>query len=228
MIEAPNGYRFEETDRGLAMRSSSGIERIELTNRTFDTVNSFYYDVPEVVIRHELRQSDDEVHVVDFGGGYKSASAQGIAQRFSPRVEVTNVDLVATPSLVTTPNVTAIQGDALAAAEYLPRESVDVATTTFMLRVLNDPDDAKARKYLRNVAKVLKPDGIALIDRTPTPRLEEIVSAPDVDLISTTVPDVPMHFMVLSKEPLPGALHSAIQTSIRQGYAFVEERTKMF
>lgn len=159
-IPLGNGYVIcpESYQRGLyphwgILRGNN--EAFLLTERSFYAVNQYFLGLPDILIS-EIEERKNQPVVVDLGGGRDGTSAGNIAANH-PGVQVINIDIVALPEE---------KGNYLSQAgsviqNPLDHESVDLAYSHQLLPFLHS---SKRDQALGEVARILKPGGVAILD----------------------------------------------------------------
>lgn len=171
-----SGYNIEPEDLSPRLHSHWGVlkgkgEKFLLMERRFKgMIDDILGNVPSRLIEHFLeRNKNAGVDVLDVGGGRDGTTAKDIAGT-SPLVRVTNLDMVAVDESVG--NLTSKQGDVT--DMDLPNESFDVAYSHQVVPFLSKKDNSIRKiKVIDEVARVLKPGGVASIDFTDDPSLPD-------------------------------------------------------
>lgn len=166
-IEPPTGYviKPESFQKGLfphkgILVKEDGQEAFLLTDRPFrHFINRFFQHIPKDAIEFFIRQGR-EVVVVDLGGGADGDTGNDIAETY-PQISVVNIDLVAKPYRAG--NFESVRGDICELR--LPDKFADVVLSHQVLPFFfEDEGLQKHRRALGEVARILKPGGIATID----------------------------------------------------------------
>lgn len=137
-------------------------EFFRLTDREFSAIDHYLGYLPSQFIEYLIEKRKRTIRVADIGGGRKSLTAKGIAEKYKDDVCVYNVDLIHNPS-PSHKNLRRVSGDVC----NLPfgSESIDLALSyQFFPFLENDGNYTKAIKVLKEIVRVLTPGGIALID----------------------------------------------------------------
>lgn len=134
-----------------------GDDQIVIVNRDFDEVDGILDFLPSRAISERIAQGKIPVSVLDVGGGWKSKATSQLARRFGVDVSVTNLDILF-PRGVTFGRVKAVLGDA--SSMPVASESQDVVYSTYVFTYFSE---ARSRAALSEIARVLKPGGVAFI-----------------------------------------------------------------
>lgn len=149
---------------GILRRRGTG-ETFLLTERPFfgQAIDNFFYLLPSKLIEFYIGQSQvGQVSILDAGGGRDGTTAKDVASRY-PQAQVINVDFVAVNERHN--NFVSQKGD-LCALD-LPDESIDFAYSHQVLPFMNIGNNfEKQTKVVRDIFRVLKPGGTAVIDHT--------------------------------------------------------------
>lgn len=118
--------------------------------------------LPSQIIEYLGGKLDRKLLITDIGGGRKSLCAQGIAEKYGNTVEVLNVDLihVAEPRPI---NLTPLRADAY----HIPLQTggIDLALSfQFFPHLENDGQYTRGMEVISEIARILRPGGVALID----------------------------------------------------------------
>lgn len=165
--QPPKGYRISHTGfwgEALFLDRYDGQpkEWFRLTDRTFPAINHYFGYLPSQFIEYLVGKLDRKLLIADIGGGKKSLCAQGIAEKYGDKAEVVNVDLihVAEPH---PGNVTPLKADACNIP--LRTGGIDLALSfQFFPHLENDGQYTKGMGVIGEIARILRPGGVALID----------------------------------------------------------------
>lgn len=165
LTEVPDGYHIEVIKPWgdcLINDIEQRREFFRLTDRPFeDEINHHLGYLPSQILDYLIRRSPERViNVLDVGGGRLSASVIEIAETYDSRVHVTNLELVGSDRSLPQ-NVEYMQGDICEDTDIKPG-SIDFA---YSFQVLTHfVNDSKRLIALRQIARMLAPGGVALID----------------------------------------------------------------
>jgi len=162
MIEVPKGYHFEEADQfGTMLSKNDGKEAFVLINREFGLINHVLGYLPSQYTEFFIDQKIAPVRVLDIGAGRNSVAANGLQERYKEKVSVIALDLL--PANQKSANIMSIAGDATALP--IRDETIDVVYSFQLLSHMeNDGTYQKGTAVLREIARVLKPGGVAILD----------------------------------------------------------------
>lgn len=208
--EVPLKYRVIDVRSNVVVIQTPDGREFILTNRPLEKVDDHFASLVTKLTERLMDTVSGAVRLLDLGGGKESKCAQQIAEKYKSRVRVTNIDIAVNPFLVATPNVIAIAADATRPEICIPKQSIDLVYSCWMLPFMNDQQRIR---LLEGVSQVLKPSGVALLDLYPRDRFSEIVRQPKIGLCETRVVPPPQ-FMVLSRQPLSPSLTQTVLSSI--------------
>jgi len=141
-----------------------------LTNREFKEINHSFANLPARVISElkKRRRADEPISILDIGGGIEARAAGDIADVYGgnndDRVRVFSLDMAVRKSQKD--GMQQIIGDAL----QLPikKDSIDLAYSRQSVSLMEERDSDALWQSLRETARVLKPGGLFLLDKTFT------------------------------------------------------------
>lgn len=218
-IEAQLNHMVVNLRSGLYAIQTPDGKTFILTNRPLEEIDDHFASLVTKITEHFVTSAPDVIRLLDLGGGKESKCALQIAEKYKSRVEVASIDLVANPSLVTTPNVVAITADATQPEIHIPKQSIDLVYSYMMLPFMNDTSLQQIKRLLRGVSQVLKPSGVALLDLYPRDKFSEIIRQPEIGLCETRIVNVsPLQFMILSRQPLSPSLTRAVQNGFLENF----------
>ncbi len=150
------GYSFgDEGFEPLFIYCDNTNEGFDIRNRPFKDIDHSFCGL----ITRYINSSPSKVHILDLGCGTFALSAQQIADIFQDKVTVTAVDVAMHSDLADTENFKCKLEDACKLS--IPDDSVDlIYTWQFLFRLNSD----RQKEALSEIARVLKPGGMALID----------------------------------------------------------------
>jgi SAM-dependent methyltransferase len=188
------------------LRSGTG-DSFLLTERPFNRINGFFWNLPSKLIEFYLDQARGEkITILDVGGGRDAKSAKGIATSY-PNTEVINIDRVAINESIG--NFTSKRGDIC----YLDLSdaSIDIAYSHQVLPYFSSHDNFVRRiRAIKEVARVLKPGGIGLIDYTNASSVaEQVLQAVDQKLGSLVLPRQKSYggvFFLIARQPIDSTI----------------------
>ena len=145
-----------------------------LTNRPFKDINHNFANIPQKVIE-ELKdrrtEKSEPIRVLDVGGGIESRASSELAEKERDQnVQVFSIDMAVRKK--DQEDLHQIAGDVL----KLPIKdgAIDLAYSRMSVSLIAEEEPGKLFEALREVARVLKPGGIFLVDKTFTERLEKL------------------------------------------------------
>jgi SAM-dependent methyltransferase len=148
-------------------RLRNETELFLLTERRFASVDTAFQSIPSKLIEFYIKNSTDQVRVLDLGGGRDGTSARGIADQH-PSIEVINIDKVAINDVWK--NFTSIRGDICETG--LPAASLDVVYSHQVLPYMSTEEHyKKPLRVIDEIDRILKPGGAGVIDWTDEPRI---------------------------------------------------------
>ena len=116
--------------------------------------------MPSAYIDYLRRRSGAlPISIVDLGGGWFSRASRGVAKKFGSDVDVTNIDVLLHGEVNDTDNFHARLGDI--SNLDLSDASVDLA---YSWQVLFRMEEGRRMNTFREVARVLRPGGVAFVD----------------------------------------------------------------
>lgn len=145
-----------------------------LTNRSFKEINRSFANIPQKVMeefKDKRTEQSGPIRVLDVGGGIESRAGSELAEEnFDQNVQVFSVDMAVRKK--DQENLHQIAGDAL----RLPIQDgvMDMAYSRMSASLIEEEEPGKLFEALREVARVLKPGGIFLVDKIFTERLEKL------------------------------------------------------
>lgn len=149
-----------EEPQPVSLYANHHKESFDLRDREFGLIDRVFGYLPSQLIEYKINHAIElPITILDVGGGGFSVSARNIAERYGPTVRVINVDVALHSSVKDTPNFQARLEDACSLT--IPDDSVDFAYTYQVIHCLSP---ARKHMAIREIARVLKPGGIALID----------------------------------------------------------------
>jgi ubiquinone/menaquinone biosynthesis C-methylase UbiE len=158
----PPGYRLYKLEGNSMI--GNGKEDFNVKNRSFLEVDTYFSDEISRKISELLtKDPDSQIHVLDLAGGTESRAIGEIEKEFGDRVKAINIDIALNTEKGNEAN--RIQGD----ATHIPLvdSSIDIVYSRqllpFILR-FNREHSLQVKKVLSEVARVLKPGGIAILD----------------------------------------------------------------
>ncbi|MDP3955299.1 MAG: hypothetical protein Q8Q15_02965 [bacterium] len=215
----PKGYRIESTrffGEALSHRNEKDelIEWFRLTNREFTAIDHYFGYLPSQLIEYLVKKRGKSLRIADIGGGRKSRCVAGIASKYGSALRVFNVDLVHNHTVPA--EVLRVTGD----VGSLPISGIDFALCYQLVPFLenNDGNYKKGTLAVKEIADVLRPGGIALIDETYfsslpllDPELDSLMLQTD-SMFSTrrgnrsepgeVIFGGPTHFLMVEKNPI--------------------------
>jgi SAM-dependent methyltransferase len=158
----PEGYQIA----GDRIINTKTKEWFFIRNRSFSEIDHLFRHCPSKLIDQFIKiPHEGKVKILDVGGGSKSVSSVEIAKKFGPNVSVINADLIAGEER--SENFNNVQSDMF----RLPfaNGSFDLIYTRQVLSYFDTQDKnsknfKKERAVLREIARTLKPGGVAIID----------------------------------------------------------------
>jgi SAM-dependent methyltransferase len=145
-----------------------------LTNRSLEEINHSFANIPQKVIeelKKRRREESEPLRVLDVGGGIESRASGELAEKERDQnVRVFSVDIAVRKQ--DQEGLHQIAGDALKLP--IQNSAIDFAYSRMSVSLIVDEEPGKLFEALREVARVLKPGGIFLIDKTFTERLETL------------------------------------------------------
>jgi SAM-dependent methyltransferase len=178
-IRLPSGYGIYE-EQGNEMLGRARKEEFNIKNRSFLTVDKYFSQEISGTISEFLgKYPNRKIQVLDLAGGMESQAVKDIVRikEYGDRVKALNVDFA--QNVEKGKGAHRVQGDA--ANIPLADSSVDIVySRQFLpfirnLNLVNREHVLQVKKVLSEVARVLKPGGIAFIDD------EEELSGPKSD-----------------------------------------------
>ena len=145
-----------------------------LTNRSFKEINHSFANIPEKIIvdlKDRRTEESDPIRVLDVGGGIESRASGELAEKeHNQNVQVFSIDMAVRKK--DQEGLRQIAGDVL----KLPIRdgAIDLAYSRMSMSLIEEEEPGKLFEALREVARVLKPGGIFLVDKTFTERLEKL------------------------------------------------------
>lgn len=158
----PSGYGFYE-EEGAKMLGNK-TEEFNVKNRAFENIDLYFNTaISGRIMELTNRHPDKQVRVLDLAGGTESKSVKDISQKFSGRVSAINIDFAQNVSKGA--GALRVQGNVMSipAADA----SFDIVYSRQLLPFLLRFDRkhlTQVEKVLSEVARVLKPGGIAFLD----------------------------------------------------------------
>lgn len=161
----PKDYQIEQTrlwGEALVRKNEAGeiIEWFRLTDREFSAIDHYFGYLASQLIEYLIQKRGRPIRVADIGGGRKSRCALGMVSKYSSALRVYNVDLVHNHSFPT--GVHQVKGS----LEALPIAGIDFALCYQVVPFLENSDGkyGQGEQAVKEIAKVLTPGGIALIN----------------------------------------------------------------
>lgn len=158
----PNGYRFYEVE-GHKMFGDSK-EEFALENRSFFDIDMYFSQKISSAINTLLKShSTGQIQILDLAGGTESRAVKDIEKEFENRVKALNLDFA--QNIEKGKGAQRVQGNAL----HIPlaNSSVDIVYSRQVLpfiRRFEREHSMQIKTVLSEVARVLKPGGIAFLD----------------------------------------------------------------
>jgi SAM-dependent methyltransferase len=151
----------QQLERGPSPASAAGVAGVRVRGTSFGEgyrltpVDRFGIWLSRRQIRRWVPDLVGKV-IGDFGCGFKAPLARSMLGEVS-RAYLVDVSL--TPELANEPRVMALEGPLPGTLREIPDAALDVALCISVLEHLDEPDE-----MLRQMRRVLKPDGMALVN----------------------------------------------------------------
>ena len=158
----PDGYRFFDEEGHHMM--GNGKEEFNVKNRSFSEVDMYFSQEISKTINELLNKSPgSQIQVLDLAGGTESQAVKDIKKEFGDRVIALNVDFV--QNIEKGDGALRVQGD----ATHIPLadSNTDIVYSRQLLpfmRRFSPEHRVQVKKVISEVARVLKPGGIAFLD----------------------------------------------------------------
>lgn len=158
----PQGYKLYDIEGNPMMGNKE--EEFNVKNRNFKEVDEYFSNEISHKINELLtKNSNSQIRVLDLAGGTESRAVMEIEKEFGDRLKAINIDIALNTEKGN--GTKRIQGDATNIP--LVDSSVDIIYSRqllpFILR-FNREHYLQIKKILSEVARVLKPGGIAILD----------------------------------------------------------------
>ena len=156
------GYKVKPSDReDVCGYVYDGTKHVYLVNRSSEDVKPRFYNKMIANIEELTQKMYRPIEILDIGGGCDSVLAREIASTYKDKVRVTNLDVVLNTNIEKTSNFKAIHGDVLKMNEFSDN-SIDFAYSYKLFQWFIKEE--KKHRALNEVARVLKPGGMALLE----------------------------------------------------------------
>ncbi len=158
----PSSYQAYDQEGNKMV--GDGKQEYFLANRSFEEVNAYFSgQIGQSIVEMYSKNPQEKINILDLAGGTKSQAIKDINEIYGPRVNAFNVDIV--HNVQQDQNVLRVQGS----ATELPiaNESMDVIYCRQFLPFLNRfnrDHSLQVERVLAEVARILKPGGIAFLD----------------------------------------------------------------
>jgi len=160
----PNGYEFFEVEDNSMLGSNNKKEEFAIKNRNFSSVDSYFSGEISHEIKKLLEESPSEqIQILDLAGGTESQAVRDIEKEFGNSVKALNIDFA--QDIERGKGANRVQGD----ATHIPLADSSIQIVycrqllPFMKR-FNPEHSSQVNKVLGEVARILKPGGIAFLD----------------------------------------------------------------
>lgn len=158
----PQGYKLYEIEGNPMMGNRE--EEFNVKNRSFQEIDAYFSNEISHKINELLtKNSNSQIRILDLAGGTESRAVKEIEKGFGDRLKAINIDIALNTEKQNGTN--RIQGDATKIP--LVDSSIDIVYSRqllpFILR-FNSEHYLQIKKVLSEVARVLKPGGIAILD----------------------------------------------------------------
>jgi|GEM_PF-2546837 len=225
----PPGF-IREPDR---IKKIGSDEFFLIRNRSFGEIDhSFRGLLSGLIDKYIKTRLNSKIQILDVGGGTESNSAKGISRRYSEKVKVVNIDLLA-EKIENTDGINPLKADLF----NLPFREDTFHLIYSRMVIPNFIDDDKKTKTLlalEEIIRVLKKGGVALIDdenlsneknfmdllKPLTTKYSVRLERKDLGLFLPPADRIdkflnPMYypsgkFLVLTKEPIPTGIRKVI------------------
>jgi len=161
-ILLPKDYRIFEREDVEMM--GNGREEFAIKNRSYFDIDKYFSNSISAAINERLKENN-MVYVLDLAGGIKSKAVRDIENNkdFEGRVKALNIDIA--QAVKEGKEANRVQGDA--ASLPLADSSVDIVYSRQFLpfvRQFSHEHSIKMNSILSEVARVLRPEGVAFLD----------------------------------------------------------------
>lgn len=158
----PKGYKLYEVEGHSMMGNKK--EEFNIKNRSFQDIDGYFSnEISKKINELLLNNSNNQVFVLDLAGGTESRAVNEIEKEFGNRMKAINIDIAINPNKGIETN--RIQGDATQIP--LANSSMDIVYSRqflpFIMR-FNPEHFSQLKKVITEIARVLKPGGIAFLD----------------------------------------------------------------
>ncbi|MFZ3069105.1 MAG: class I SAM-dependent methyltransferase [Microgenomates group bacterium] len=163
-VLAPNGYEFFEVEDNPMLGSDNKKEEFVIKNRSFSDVDGYFSGGVSREIKKLLEENPNEqIRVLDLAGGTESQAVRDIEKEFGNSVKALNIDFA--QNIEKGKGADRVQGD----ATHIPLADASIQIVycrqllPFMKRFSSE-HGSQVNKVLAEVARILKPGGIAFLD----------------------------------------------------------------
>ncbi len=166
LLRVPSGYHLEDIEElGFCLHRDDHTESFRLCSRHFYKIDHYLGYLPSQLIQFFLENADDKVNVLDLVAGVEVLSAEQISQKYGPKVRVIAIDLVVDSALGPTSS-DRLQAD----AAHIPAfgNKFDLVYSFQLMSYIHD--EAKHIDIVKEIVRVLKPGGVAVLESAPNDR----------------------------------------------------------